>query len=75
MHYPDLRTTAQTSRLTDFTDGAQTLFDVATQLLDLTEAHSIGLRRISINLGGFAGEVVEQLDLFENADPINRNGD
>ena len=75
VHYPDLRATAQTSRLPDFTDGAQTLFNVATQLLDLTEAHSVGLRRISINLGGFAGEVVEQLDLFANADPIDHNGD
>lgn len=64
VYYPDLRTTTRTLRLSDFTDRAQTLFESAIKLLLHTEAYSSGIRRINIGLGGFAGEAVEQLDLF-----------
>ena len=64
VRYPDFRTATRTSRLATFTDRAQTVFAAACELLDHTEAGDLGARLLSIGLGGFADEEIEQLDLF-----------
>jgi DNA polymerase-4 len=64
VHYPDFSTTTRTLRLPDFTDRSQALLETAIELLRHTEAHPTGVRQLGIGLGGFAGEAVEQLDLF-----------
>ena len=64
MRYPDFRTATRTSRLGTFTDRAQVVFATACELLEHTEAGDLGTRLLSIGLGGFADEEIEQLDLF-----------
>jgi DNA polymerase-4 len=69
VRYPDFRTATRTSRLAAFTDRAQAIFAAACELLEDTEAGDLGARLLSIGLGGFADEEIEQLDLFTGEKP------
>ena len=69
VRYPDSRTTTRTSRLANFTDRAQSVFTIACELLEQTEADDLGTRLLGIGLGGFDDEEIEQLDLFASEKP------
>ncbi len=69
VRYPDSRTATRTSRLATFTDRAQVVFATACELLEQTEADDLGTRLLSIGLGGFDDEEIEQLDLFASEKP------
>ena len=64
VRYADLRTATRTTRLAPFTDRAPVVLAAAEELLDRTEAHDLGVRLLGLELGGFADEELEQLDLF-----------
>lgn len=64
VRYPDFRTATRTARLASFTDRALVVLAAAEALLDRTEARDLGVRLVGLELGGFADEALEQLDLF-----------
>ena len=69
VRYPNFRTATRTSHLAAFTDRTQVVFSAACELLEQTEVGDLGTRLLSIGLGGFDDEEIEQLDLFAGEKP------